>query len=74
MKTPEEILDQFEPNSEYPSYYHESNIIQAMEQYASQFYSEEQVREAIELAREEKDFHGYKYTVSKIFSDIKNTK
>lgn len=32
----EEILSKFEPNREYPSYYHESHIEQAMDEYAKQ--------------------------------------
>lgn len=53
MKSKEEILNQFEPNSEYPSYYHESNILDAMEEYASQSKPSEQesagvFREALE--------------------------
>lgn len=34
MKTAQEILDQFVPNSEYPAYFHESDILDAMEEYA----------------------------------------
>lgn len=32
MKTNEKILEQFKPNQEYPSYYHEANILQAMKE------------------------------------------
>lgn len=39
VKTKEQILYQFDPNDEYPSYYHESNILDAMEEYAAQFKS-----------------------------------
>lgn len=35
-KTAEEILDKYQSNREYPNYYHESKIIEAMEEYASQ--------------------------------------
>jgi hypothetical protein len=33
----EEILDNYEPNREYPMYYHQSDVIQAMEKYHEQF-------------------------------------
>lgn len=36
MKTAEEILNQHQANGEYPSYYHESNVLEAMEEYASE--------------------------------------
>ena len=36
MKTAEEILNQHQTNGEYPSYYHESNVLEAMEEYARQ--------------------------------------
>ena len=36
QKTAEGILNQFEPNSEYPQYYHEGDVLKAMDQYASQ--------------------------------------
>lgn len=32
MKSPEEIISQYEPNSEYPSYYHESKIIEMIKE------------------------------------------
>jgi len=35
--TKEEILNQFEPNQEYPSYYHEQNVLEAIEAYHQQF-------------------------------------
>jgi len=35
MQTAEEILNQFEPNREYPNYYHESDVLKAMEEYHS---------------------------------------
>lgn len=34
MKTSEEILNTYTPHREYNSYYHESFIIEAMEEYA----------------------------------------
>lgn len=46
----------------------------AMERYASQFYSEEQVLEAIDLAREPKDYHGYKYSIRQILNELKAVK
>ena len=33
-KTAEEILNEFEPNREYPNYYHETNVLEAMHQFA----------------------------------------
>lgn len=36
MKTAEDVLNEFTPMMEYPSYYHESNVIQAMEKYKKQ--------------------------------------
>lgn len=32
MKTIEEIISQYEPNREYPSYYHESKIIEMIKE------------------------------------------
>jgi len=33
MKTPEQILENYTPNKEYPNYYHENNVIDAMNEY-----------------------------------------
>lgn len=40
MKTPEEIINEFDPNDEYPSYYHESSIVLMMNEYAKQWVDE----------------------------------
>ena len=33
MKSPEQILENYTPNKEYPNYYHENNVIDAMKEY-----------------------------------------
>jgi hypothetical protein len=43
----EEVLSEFETNSEYPMYYHESQVILAMEKYAS--LSKQEVGEGKDL-------------------------
>jgi len=49
----EEVLEQFEPNREYPSYYHEHDVLQAMSEWASIVSAEKDgtikgLREALE--------------------------
>lgn len=48
MKSKEEILEKFEPNAEYPSYYHESHVLTAMEDFAD--FKTQSIREALEEA------------------------
>lgn len=36
MKTPEEILEKYSTNREYPNYMHLTNVVNAMEEYAGQ--------------------------------------
>ena len=40
----EDVLNQFEPNREYPSYYHESNVLSAMDKWA-------EIKSAAEVSR-----------------------
>ncbi len=42
--TKEQILEKQKPNIEYPIYYHESNVLDAMEEYAQQQLSAERER------------------------------
>lgn len=39
MKTPEDVLDGYSPMKEYPCYYHESEVINAMEEYAFEYFN-----------------------------------
>jgi hypothetical protein len=56
-KTAEEILNEYEPNSEYPSYYHESDVLKAMEAYATQLPKEaEQKDPTLILSKCERTF------------------
>ena len=40
MKTKEEILSKHDSNKEYPSYYHESNILFAMQEFAEAYHED----------------------------------
>ena len=48
MRTAEEILEDFEANKEYPSYYHVNSVIQAMH-----LYGEEIITECANVAKSE---------------------
>ena len=64
IKSKEEVLDSYEPNREYPSYYHESNVLDAMQTYASQFptgFSREQMQGYVRFYL---DNHGDDITIS----------
>lgn len=52
QKSKEEIISQYEPNSEYTSYYHESQIEKMMEEYHSQFPSPEPSKDVEAEAKE----------------------
>jgi hypothetical protein len=55
QSTAQEILSKYKPMQEYPNYYHENDIEEAMEEYANQKLSAHQFKQSPSDAKREKE-------------------